>query len=736
MNTELLLHFNGADNSTDIYDSGFQGHACTAFDGMKLKTAIKKFGSAGGYFNHFPSPGYIRIPSSPGFQAGDNWTIEGWVYLDSVTPSDYPPLMWIDEGDYGGSNVWFLRLQISAASKVELYFSNLQNGSGAVMSSGDIDDWVAGEWRHIALVCTAGTLRMYVGLAGGVNTEYGTPTAMPPLGALAPMFIGAYGGAQKNVFRLDEWRFSLVPRWSTTFVPFDSEYAECPVPTPTPTLSLTASPTRSSTPTLTPTPTVSETSTPTLTPTVSETSTPTLTPTVSETSTPTRTSTPTPSPTVSSVPSTFDVTVVTTGTNQDFSVALAGTPMAIHIDWGDTSANDYTTAGTKTHTFAAAGTYTVKISGSVTSGSVKLNVTPSKITAVTAVKGITGITDVNSMFYGCNNAAFTSLPAELFKDIGTGITGGNAFNSTFHTCQRLTSLPADLFQYAAGITTSAFITTFQYCDDLASVPEDLFRYNTAVSTSAFNSTFFNCGKLAAIPAGLFKYNTAVSTGAFNSTFYLNFSTSLTSLPADLFRYNTAITSDAFNYTFYACDRLTAVPANFWAYQAAATTTFARECFRGCSRLQSIGSGMTTNCSSISTSSFKSTFRETDLRSLPSDMFSGCTAMSGSLNATFMGCQSLTSIGGTLFSSNPSLTTFDHCFRNCNHVTSFPTGIFSGIAATLDNVEYTFRGCSAMTNAADELWNASTYTKPVGTYGSCFNGATNLSNYASIPAGWK
>jgi hypothetical protein len=213
-------------------------------------------------------------------------------------------------------------------------------------------------------------------------------------------------------------------------------------------------------------------------------------------------------------------------------------------------------------------------------------------------------------------------------------------------------------------------------------------------------------------------------------------TSFTSLPADLFRYNTLISSDAFNFTFYGSDRIASTPANLWAYQAAATTEFARECFRGCSRLATINSGMTTSCSSVSTGAFNSCFRDTKLTSPASDMFAGCTAMSGLLNATFMGTTSITSVPGTLFQYNTSLTSFEHCFRSCSGITSFPTGIFSYIAATIASTFYTFNGCSGMTNAADELWDTGVYTKPISTYTSCFAGATNLSNYASIPSGWK
>ena len=43
--TKLLLHFGGADESTDFVDSGVTGHADTPIGTAQIDTAYKKFGT-------------------------------------------------------------------------------------------------------------------------------------------------------------------------------------------------------------------------------------------------------------------------------------------------------------------------------------------------------------------------------------------------------------------------------------------------------------------------------------------------------------------------------------------------------------------------------------------------------------------------------------------------------------------------------------------------------------------
>ena len=231
----------------------------------------------------------------------------------------------------------------------------------------------------------------------------------------------------------------------------------------------------------------------------------------------------------------WTLTIQTTAPLQAYSLDInSGTNIKIDIDWGDGVVTRYTTTGIKSHTYALAGTYRVRVSGSMTAGNIRQDSTGTyanapKVKATSAIKGITGLLNFSFTFYGC--------------------TG-------------LTSLPTDLFRYNTAVSTWGFRATFDGCTGLTVLPTDLFRYNTAVSTSGFYYIFNGCTGLTSLPTDLFRYNTAVSTSGFRQTF--NGCTGLTSLPTDLFRYNTAVSTEGFYSTFYGCGKL---QLNSWIFFA-------------------------------------------------------------------------------------------------------------------------------------------------------------------------
>ena len=288
-------------------------------------------------------------------------------------------------------------------------------------------------------------------------------------------------------------------------------------------------------------------------------------------------------------PKTWNLTVVTTDVSQDYTVDInAGTSPSITVDWGDGSAADlYNSTGQKTHTYAAAGTYTVKLSGSFASGgNIRLGSNAgnrARLRATKAVCPIPGLVDFSSTFRNCTGLT-GSIPADLFR-YNTAVSS-NGFRETFLACSGLTgSIPADLFRYNTLVSASGFYATFYACTGLTgSIPADLFRYNTAVSTNGFRETFVACsGLTGSIPADLFRYNTLVSTSGFYATF--NACTGLTgSIPADLFRYNTLVSTNGFGYTFFGCNKLEPSPYIFFAAGEESTRFLNRpssffECFR-------------------------------------------------------------------------------------------------------------------------------------------------------------
>jgi hypothetical protein len=179
-----------------------------------------------------------------------------------------------------------------------------------------------------------------------------------------------------------------------------------------------------------------------------------------------------------SEPTTWDIGIQTTDTNQTFSVNINfGTSPNITVDWGDGTVQTFTTTGVKTRTYASAGSYTVKISGSFASG---------------------------------GNIRLGTTTAEKARVLSTSviptIPGLSSFSETFLDCTSLTSIPSGLFDNNIAVTNFSF--AFSNCTSLTSIPSGLFDNNTAVTN--FGSIFLGCTSLTSIPAGLFDNNTAVT----------------------------------------------------------------------------------------------------------------------------------------------------------------------------------------------------------------------------------
>jgi surface protein len=113
------------------------------------------------------------------------------------------------------------------------------------------------------------------------------------------------------------------------------------------------------------------------------------------------------------------------GATTTTTVPLAGT-VNVRVDWGDGSSDTYTTSGNKTHTYAAAGQYRVRIEGSLTAFGADVS-RPELIGC--ASFGRLGITSFANAFRGCAN--LRQVPSRL----PTGVTnmaamffGASAFN--------------------------------------------------------------------------------------------------------------------------------------------------------------------------------------------------------------------------------------------------------------------------------------------------------------------
>lgn len=211
----------------------------------------------------------------------------------------------------------------------------------------------------------------------------------------------------------------------------------------------------------------------------------------------------------------FVFKVTTTSANTQFTVPLVDyltlTPN-LTIQWGDGNTSPEITSSSspdRIHTYSAAGTYTVTITGFMPGFRVDNNATIRTLITELVQWGIVGLRVVN--FYGCNN--LTAIPGSgALSGVG-GYTGLEEVLSFVYFMRGtgLTSIPADLFDYSPNATN--FTDCFSFTP-ITTVPSGLFDEVTQATT--FASCFSNCASLSSVPATLF--DNCPNVTSFSSTF--------------------------------------------------------------------------------------------------------------------------------------------------------------------------------------------------------------------------
>lgn len=112
------------------------------------------------------------------------------------------------------------------------------------------------------------------------------------------------------------------------------------------------------------------------------------------------------------------------------------------------------------------------------------------------------------LFSGCKNLEV--IPSFLFRYVNENTT---SFKGTFERCEKLTSIPEELFENAPNATN--FEATFAYCKNLMTIPTNLFANNKKQIN--FKKTFTGCTKLENVPYELF--DSTPNTINFDRTFY-------------------------------------------------------------------------------------------------------------------------------------------------------------------------------------------------------------------------
>lgn len=400
------------------------------------------------------------------------------------------------------------------------------------------------------------------------------------------------------------------------------------------------------------------------------------------------------------------------------------------------------------------------------------------------LKGKKNLTNCSYMFNGCEGISGT-LPSEFFQNC-TALT---EMQGTFKDCSGITgSIPTSIWYNCPNVTNASEL--FRGCSGLGGIagalqeiPKDFFKGKYRLTNISrmfqdcsqlqyylmpFQSTdepwFTDCRQLAnidylfastnvsgSIPERIFEVwdeNGEVMETLFTNASGVFYNCQLISgeIPPNLFEKFLKVRD--LSYFFYNCRNIVGgIPDTL--FSTCYSLVYTNHMFYHCAKLGRYTDEITEespyfcseelfwNCPNLQyTQSMFYVYNGwgTSLRGeIPPLLFRACTKLND-ISSMFAGCSLLTgALDNQLFSSNAQITTARETFHGCSSLTEIGSNIFSFARNPKITTFYqTFQGCSKLTGTAPSLWTQ--FSSATG--GGCFNGCTNLDNFAEIPDQWK
>jgi len=164
---KLNLRMNGTDNGTTFTDSSPSGKTVTRYNAL-TKTAVKKFGTASGYFDG--TGDYLRLDDNVDwFFSNSPFTIELWVnFASSPTGQNKTIISQVQQ-----ASAYYITFRLgTGTTTLNLNGESKVNSVTVINSyaySGTIDTAI---WHHIAIVRYGNYLNYYL---NGIKIGYTTP---------------------------------------------------------------------------------------------------------------------------------------------------------------------------------------------------------------------------------------------------------------------------------------------------------------------------------------------------------------------------------------------------------------------------------------------------------------------------------------------------------------------------------------------------------------------------------
>jgi len=215
--TKLLLHCDGADESTTFTDSSSSNHTVTAVNNAQLDTAQKKFGTASGLFD---GDDYLSITDSDDFYFDSDFTIDFWIRFNNIPSDDYVIVMAQKESASYNNRMNFYFDNRNSQNRIGWRFQLFSGGATVVLLQGsnyDADSFSTDTWYHIAVVRYGNSWSLYVD-----GTSIDTHTDTSSYGNYnGPLTIGGEPNEGKYLNGwLDEIRIQKGEAyWTSNFTP-------------------------------------------------------------------------------------------------------------------------------------------------------------------------------------------------------------------------------------------------------------------------------------------------------------------------------------------------------------------------------------------------------------------------------------------------------------------------------------------------------------------------------------
>ena len=221
--TKLLLHFDGADDSTndaDFVDSSKYNHEVSQVLNAKIEDSQAKYGDTSLFV--YGNGDHARVEYEPMFDLNnDDFTVELWVYQNRTGVSEYFIGSWINGNNDDQAS--FLLSYRETEGKYRFHYKI----EGQTYGYADFGSQHPGEWVHLAVVRDGTNLYGFVnGVKTVLSTSLGTSSFDKCDGCHIEIGSASNGSTYPMDGFVDEVRFSKgIARWIDNFTPPTGYYA-------------------------------------------------------------------------------------------------------------------------------------------------------------------------------------------------------------------------------------------------------------------------------------------------------------------------------------------------------------------------------------------------------------------------------------------------------------------------------------------------------------------------------